>query len=252
MFFRSLPGLLWLLFVSAQDIPPVDKAVQWFKKGDQEQARVAFRQILGRDNKHPVALFYLGQLEQNATAAEQYYLRLLYHAPRHEYADDALLAVARLQYAGGRYTETVQACNRFLNSFPDSELHPQSRYLMGCALLLCAEPALARMAFLQLLKVAPESEMTQLTHLGVAETFRAENDLIEAARHYLKFETLYPQSDSLHLALFRAGLCLEMAGRPAEAAHVYQRLLDRFPDTPEAATARTRKEAALPPRQDAP
>lgn len=235
--------LLFLLFSArggfAQEISE-EQALAWFEARDFERAREAFQHILTAHPQNPVALYHLGQMESDAATAEQYYLRLLNYAPRHRYADAGLIAIAKLQFQGGRYGSAVQTCNRLLMSYPETQLNDQARYWLGRALLSDSQHKLARLTFLRLLTVHPNSPYAMQTRLGIADTFRAEGDLIEAAKAYLKLEAEYRESDSLHVALFRAGQCLETAGKQLEAVHVYQRLIARFPDTLEAEEARQR------------
>ena len=218
-----------------------EQALTWFRTGDSDRARTAFQQILTANPRDPVALYHLGQLEANGAIAEQYYLQLLYHTPNHQYVDDALLAIARIYYQHGRFRETAQTYNRFLASYPASRDNDQARYRLGQTLLADDRPVLARVTFIQLLTVHPQSQWVMSARLGIADTFRAEGAFIKAARAYLKFESEYRENDILHVALFRAGQCLEAAGRQLEARHVYQRLTDRFPDSQEAREVQRRR-----------
>lgn len=224
---------------SAQEVLE-EQALTLFKTGDFDRARTAFQQILTANPRDPVALYHLGQMEADGARAEQYYLQLLYHAPNHHYVDDALLAIARIYYQHGRFREAAQTCNRLLASYPASRVNDQARYRLGLALLADDRPVLARVTFMQLLAVHPQSQYMMPTRLGIADTFRAEGAFIKAARAYLKFESEYRKNDSLHVALFRAGQCLETADKQLEARHVYQRLTARFPDSQEAQEVRRR------------
>lgn len=238
-------GSLILLFLFSTRAVFAQKASEeqahaWFDAGDFERARPAFKQILTAQPQNPVALYCMGQMAPDVATAEQYYLRLLYHVPRHPYADDALLSIARLQFQDGRYSDAARTCNRLLVSYPETDLNDQARYWLGRALLSDKQPGLARLTFLQLLTVHPESPYAAQTQLGIGDTFRTEGVPIEAVRAYLKLESAYQGSDSLQVALLRAGQCLETAEKPFEALHVYQRLVDRFSATREAEEARKR------------
>ena len=224
---------LWTVPVVAQEVT-IDQAIAWYEKGELNRAHQSFLQIIQDQPYHPVALYHLGRLETAPPSAEQYFLKVLLHAPQHPYADDALLAVAHLQYQQGRYQDAVKACSRLLAAYPNTDLRDEVRYWQGRALLTNGQPALARLTFLQLISVSPESPFMMLARLGIANTYQVENNLIEAARLYLKFETDFPESDSLKVVLLRTGQNLETSGRDREAGHVFQRLIDRFPESPEA------------------
>lgn len=245
--------IVWLVWVgtSAAQDNAERHALDLFQAGESERATAAFQRLLNARPNDPVALYHLGRLATDGTSARQYYLRLLQHAPRHPYADDALLAVVQWQYADGQYQDAVQTCTRLLASYPDTDVGDQARYWLGRTLFADDELTLARLTFYQLLNVYPHSPYVMRTRLGIAETFRAEGAFTEAVKAYLKLEADFPDGDSLRVVLFRAGQCLEAAGKRSEAQHVYRRLLTRFPSSPEATAARDRLPAPVPVPADA-
>ena len=160
------------------------------------------------------------------------------HDPEHVLADDALLEISRIQYALERHDDAVNACNRLLAAYPDSDLEDETRFLLGRALLAGNRPELSLMVFQQLLAAEPDSTLVLSARLAIAESYREQGDLIEAARQYLRYEIDFPGADGLETVLWQAGQCLENAGRTVEAGYVYQRLIKRYPDSPEAKRAR--------------
>lgn len=259
-FSRTVPGLSWIvrcicspgtvcrgslfmcvflaLPLNAQEITE-KQALALFNAGEHDRAREAFEGILAAIPENPVALYHLGQLSDDKNA-EQHYLRLLYYTPKHLYADDALLGIVQIYYRLGRHSDAVKACNRLLASYPDTDRNDQIRYWLGRALLADKQPELARLTFLQLLTAHPQTEYALQTRLDIAETYWAEELFVEAARAYLKMEPGLRESDTLRIVLDRAGQCLEAAGKAQEAGHVYQRLVERFPDSDEARSIRDR------------
>ena len=216
----------------------IGEAVAFYEAGQHDRARGAFLRILEDRPTEPVVLYHLGRLDPDGEAAAQYFLKLLLHDPEHVLADDALLAVSRIQFDLERYDDAVNACNRFLNAYPDSELKDETRFLLGRALLAARRPELSRMVLQQLLASQPDSTLVRSARLAIADGYRDQGDLIEAARQYLKFETDFPGTEGLERVLWQAGQCLQQAGRDVEAGYVYQRLIKRYPDTPEANRAR--------------
>ena len=215
----------------------LEKAITLYEAGQTDFARTAFSLILSEKPKEPLALYYLGRLESNREAAKQYYLQVLLHEPEHSLADDALLEVSRIHFEFERYDEAVHACNRLLKAFPDSDLMDECRFLLGHALLAGRRPLLSRMVFKQLLLSEHEPMLVRSAHLAIADSYRDQGDFIEAARRYLKFEVKFSGTDGLQVVLWRAAQCLVEAGREFEAGYVYQRLINRYPDTPEAIRA---------------
>lgn len=244
----------WLLclcpFQAAQQdtavgtIPPqfpaitLEEAVALYESGRNEQAREAFLRILDDRPEDPVVLYHLGRLDTDREAAEQYFLKVLLHGPEHALADDALLEVSRIQFALERHDDAVNACNRLLAAYPDSDLEDEARFLLGEALLAGRRPELSRMVFQQLLASEPDSTLIRSARLAIADSYRAQEDFIEAARQFLRFEIDFQGAEGLETVLWQAGQCLENAGRTVEAGYVYQRLIKRYPDSPEANRAR--------------
>ena len=226
-----------------QQIPSIslEEAVVFFESGQNGRARDAFLRILDEQPEEPVVLYHLGRLDTDREAAEQYFLKVLLHGPEHALADDALLEVSRIQYALERHDEAVNACNRLLAAYPDSDLEDETRFLLGRALIAGRRPELSRMVFQQLLASEPDSTKVRSARLAIADTYRAQEDFIEAARQYLRFEIDFPGVEGLETVLWQAGQCLESAGRTVEAGYVYQRLIRRYPDSPEAKRARVQR-----------
>ena len=216
----------------------LEEAVAFYESGRHDRAREAFLRILDDRPEEPVVLYHLGRLDTDPEAAEQYFLKVLLHDPDHALADDALLEVSRIQYAMERHDDAVNACNRLLVAYPDSDLEDETRFLLGRALLAGNRPELSLMVFQQLLAAEPDSTLVLSARLAIAESYRERGDLIEAARQYLRFEIDFPAAEGLETVLWQAGQCLENAGRTVEAGYVYQRLIKRYPDSPEAKRAR--------------
>lgn len=217
------------------------QAVALYESGQNDRSREAFLRILDDRPEDPVVLYHLGRLDPDQEVAEQYFLKVLLHGPEHALADDALLEVSRIQFALERHDDAVNACNRLLSAYPDSELEDEARFLLGQALLAGRRPELSRMVFQQLLASEPDSMLVRPTRLAIAESYRAQEDFIEAARQYLRFEIDFHGVDGLEAVLWEAGQCLEAAGRTVEAGFVYQRLIKRYPDSPEANRARVER-----------
>ena len=232
---------------AVHSVPPqipsisLGEAIAIYEAGQQGRARDAFLRILEDQPIEPTVLYHLGRLDPDREAAEQYFLQVLLHEPDHALADDALLEVSRIQFDLERHDDAVNACNRLLKSYPDSDLKDETRFLLGRALLAGRRPVLSRMVFQQLLSSAPDSTRVRSVRLAIADSYRDQEDFIEAARRYLRFEADFPEADGLEKVLWQAGQCLVNAGRTVEAGYVYQRLIKRYPDTPEARRAQVER-----------
>ncbi len=97
----------------------------------------------------------------------------------------------------------------------------------------------ARMAFQQLIRSFPGDSLAAAAQLGIAESYTGE-DPDRAQREFDRVVELYPSSSRAPTALLEAASLLEDRGNVARARAYLQRILARYPRSPEAAQARRR------------
>lgn len=100
----------------------------------------------------------------------------------------------------------------------------------------------ARLGFRELLKSYPTSDKVPDALYYIGESFRTEN-ADSAAAYYDMVARNYPQSARAASALYNLGLLNERASRTAAARDAYQRVVQTYPRSDEAALARDRLKA---------
>lgn len=100
----------------------------------------------------------------------------------------------------------------------------------------------ARMGLRELLRVHPNSDKVPDALYYIGQTFETENADSSLA-YYEQVVRNYPQSPRSASAQYHIGLIRERAGDSAAARTAYQRVIDTFPNSDEAALARDRLSA---------
>ncbi len=98
----------------------------------------------------------------------------------------------------------------------------------------------ANFAFRRFLEEYPDHALAPKAHLRLAELLATENSLDDAAREYLKVRELFPTSEEVPEALFKAGaLYLEMENFDLARQYLEQ-VVNTYPDGPFAQMAQDR------------
>ena len=100
----------------------------------------------------------------------------------------------------------------------------------------------ARLGFRELLRSYPQSDKVPDALYFIGESFRTEN-ADSAAAYYDMVARSYPQSTRAPAALYNLGLLNERASKNAAARDAYQRVVQAYPKSDEAALARDRLKA---------
>jgi tol-pal system protein YbgF len=100
----------------------------------------------------------------------------------------------------------------------------------------------ARSGFAELLRAHPTSERVPDALYYIGQSFETEN-ADSALAYYDQVVRNHPESPRSASALYHVGLIRERANRNAEARQAYQRVVDSYPNSDEAALARDRLRA---------
>ncbi|MBN2566083.1 MAG: outer membrane protein assembly factor BamD [Candidatus Eisenbacteria bacterium] len=188
-------------------------------------------------------------------------------SPLHELADDALLGLADAHRAIGDYPSAEAEYRQVLEDYPRSPLVPEAEFKLGLSFSEQSLPAaldqsMTEQAIDQLdyfLTKYPDSELTDQARAEM-QTLRDrlaskdyDNAMLyltleqpQAARVY--FEAVardYPDTSWARLALLQKARSFAAEGSSALAAETYQRVIDLYAETAEAATA-AEERSALP------
>lgn len=147
----------------------------------------------------------------------------------------------------GRWSETIVAVAAARVQLPGSGESLQWEYLAGRAHAARAEFREAREAYARVLadEKSKATETAILARFMNAESYLHQRDYATALAEYEKLFTQDGFAEWRAAGRLQAGKCLEQLGRRAEAMAQYDRLLAESADSPYAADAARRREAAL-------
>lgn len=211
-----------------------------------EDAREKLRELAGTTigGEKQNVLLLLASLERSSEQAEAIYREAISIDPESGEAKSAILELAKINYAAGRYQEAL----RLLSRSDACEKSDEACYFEGLAAMMLKDFHTAREAF---------SRITQGTYrvwssLSLAEMEMNEHDAESACNRY---HTL-ARANINPVAMYRFAECLERQGDKLAAMETFEEIIDRFQSTPEAVLAseklkllRTRTE---PPEDDSP
>jgi len=180
----------------------------------------------------PERLWQAARAAVLADSAVARYAELARRYPRHALAPAALLELADYQYARGEY----QAARPYYRRVR-GPLAPRARLGEARCAYALGEPAQARRLAQPLVRERRDPTTWEAALL-VAQSWEAEGRIAEAHGAYRRLLEL-PAGPAEPAALLGAGRAAERAGQSATAAQHLADLLRRYPDSAEAAEARS-------------
>lgn len=147
----------------------------------------------------------------------------------------------------GRWAETIAAVEQSRTLLPKESPRFELDYLGGRAHAARAEFREARDAYKLVLTDARSkgTETAALAQFMTAETYFHQRDYAAALADYAPVAAQSAFAEWRAAALLQSGKCQEQLGRSAEAKQNYERLITEFADSPYAADAARRRDAAL-------
>jgi septal ring-binding cell division protein DamX len=114
--------------LSAQSDGRLIAAIRLAQDGRSDSARAVVQQVLSAtaptDSLYPQALLAAATVASTAPERERHLQRIVVEYPSSEWADDALLGLAQLDYAAGDLTDAARNLERLRSDVPDSPLLP--------------------------------------------------------------------------------------------------------------------------------
>jgi TolA-binding protein len=162
--------------------------------------------------------------------------------PKSRVADAALLRIAeyRLDVAGDAAAAQA-AVDRLIKEYEKSDSGPMAYVLAGRIIMSKGRaPADVDSALAKYVRVPglfPGSDAVPASIFYAAEALRVTHRDDEAVLRFRQVSTDYPQSAWAPRALLGEARCLVLSGKTTRAMELLQRVRQRFPGTPEAATA---------------
>jgi len=105
--------------------------------------------------------------------------------------------------------------------------------------------SLAVLGFREFLKRSPSSDLSDNAQYWVGECFYAQRDFNQAAQEFLKVEELYPKGDKVPAALLKTGYSFLQLDDKANARRYLNEVIEKFPNSEEAVSARNKLRSAM-------
>lgn len=205
----------------------------YYLVGDDSAAIATARELLERSPRSPVAVdlrLWLADLEWNRSRfekAEQEYIQAAEAAAGAAPADVALYRAGRAAAAAGNLTRALRHFQRLAEEYPSSPIVPEARFAQGDVLTEIGRFDAAVLSFDEVIRAVPDSSLAMLAWgrkgdchftLGAQMPPRYE----QALSAYLVVADREREAVDIRLqALYKAGRCDEMLGRPAAAIDRY-------------------------------
>lgn len=162
--------------------------------------------------------------------------------PSSRVADAALLQIALYQLDTAADLPAAQAAiDSLLKKYPTSDSAPMAHVLAGRVVVARSraqsdvDAALSN--FERVPRLYPGSEAVPAAYYQAGETLRLTHKDSDAIIRYRQVSIDFPRSIWAARAMIGEARCLVITGRPAPAMELLQRVRQRFPNTPESATA---------------
>jgi cellulose synthase operon protein C len=139
----------------------------------------------------------------------------------------------------GRWSESAERLEQAVRQFPDSPHVPDALFELGRARQNLDMPKEALAAYERVI-AKTDGEMAARAQLVIGKMQLAANDPKQAVKSFFKVLYGYSAAKWQAEAAFEAGRALETLGDKPQAVKIYRELLDKFPASDKAASAKER------------
>lgn len=146
----------------------------------------------------------------------------------------------------GQWRDAMTIARKIAADYPDFEQGYEADYVIGRALASQADFTAAREAYLKVIRSAQggKTETAAMAQWMVGESYFHQENYELALREYLRVEILYTYPPWQAGALLQAGKCHEELNEWKQAAELYERVINVYPDTEFTTEARQRLSTA--------
>jgi TolA-binding protein len=210
-----------------------------------QRAELGLREVAGMADEALAleATFLLGEIRarhQDHQGTAERLRALLERAPQHERAPRARLLLAEAAAALGDGAEAVEQSQRFLQGKPADRGEQARAWLaQGRGRQLRGEHERAASAFAKVTELS-DGAIAAEAQFRIGDSRKADGDLAGAVDAYVKLPILYAHAEWVRRGLLQAGLACEQLGQADKAQKLFAELVQRHPDSTEAAAARAR------------
>jgi TolA-binding protein len=132
-----------------------------------------------------------------------------------------------------RWTEARVMAESIASEFPQFAQQYEADFLVGRCLAAEGDYDGARAAYEKVIHSAAggKTEMAAMAQWMIGESYFSQNDFATALRDYLRVEVVYSYPRWQAAALLQAAKCYQQLGQQQEAAELYAKVLQTYPQT---------------------
>lgn len=132
-----------------------------------------------------------------------------------------------------QWSQALVLAAKMPQRFPEFEQQHEVDYLLGRCFARRAEFEKARQAYLRVTRSphGAKSETAAMAQWMIGETYFHQKDFRSAAKAYHRVEILYAYPKWQAAALLQAAKCRQHLGQTREAANLFRRVIDKYPET---------------------
>ncbi len=164
--------------------------------------------------------------------------------PAYEPMDRVYFMIAEAQEKQGAEQEAIKSYAAVIEAFPSGAFAGESRFRTAQLREKTGDVEGAKAAYLESAE-SGTGEHGARARYRLGELLEAEEQYVEAARHFMRIAILFFHEELTPNSLFRAAVCFEKSGDRDRAKDALEELLEDYPESPRAADARA-KLAAMP------
>ena len=218
----------------AEAEPPLKRLIDEFPKGELAlAAEFWYAEIAYRTDDYDTAQKRFDQLAKHITGHNDRWTAII------------PLRRAQLLFQQKHWTEARQLAETIARDFPDFDQQYEADCLIGRSLMAENTFDDARTAFTRVVHstAGGKTETAAMAQWMIGDSYFQQENYTAALREYMRVEILYPYPHWQAAALLQAGKCYEKLGQKREAAELYARMMEKYPQTEFTADASQRLQA---------
>lgn len=115
---------------------------------------------------------------------------------------------------------------------------PEYLYQQGYDAMQGGDPVKAREHFNKFLEANPKHKLAANAHYWLGETYYSEKNFEQAVLEFQEVIKNFPEKDKVPAAMLKQGMAFKEMGDNKSAAYIYKKLLDEYPKSEEAKSAK--------------
>lgn len=215
-----------------------DRAVALLRAGDADGAIAALEEFRARFTEHELSagalqLLAVTEHQQRRFDRSQVHCRaFLRQYPSHTLAASLRFLGCENDFLSGQYSEAVTGYRNFLKDQSDDPLSAKAKFRLATALYRLQQFDEAEPLLTELAATASRDEPYRPVLLALGDIYFQRGEWKSAEFHFNEYVSTTADLPSLDDALLKLGLSRQRQERGEEALQIFDRLIERYPQSP--------------------